>query len=245
MNFNTIIKTGTGVLASALLLVSCTKEHGETAKALEDKDFNNKAKVQVYNAALGTQRTFAYADGKRLNGAAFIYTNTATHTGSGLTFAVMPGLRAFVVRDTLGTSVQPPLAFAEDFQANKSYTIFLYDTMRFIKQKTVLNDIEPVDAYTARIRFANFAWLKAGVPPNVDVWSKSQNTNIFSDIPYTTVTGFMNVQGSTSDSLFVREAGTMIEIAKAGFTFQPLKHYTLILRGGGAFTRTLASFETK
>src|SRR5574338_257709 len=140
MNFNKIIRNGCGMMAAALMLASCTKDNGNTTRANEMKDFGNLARVQIYNAALGTARTFAYADAERLNGAAFIY-STSAHTGSGLTYAVMPGLRAFVVRDTLGSSIQPQLSFAEDFQANKNYTIFLYDTMSAIKQKTVMTDI--------------------------------------------------------------------------------------------------------
>lgn len=233
------------MMAAVLLMASCTKDHGNTTRANEMKDFGNMARVQIYNTAPGTARTFAYADAKRLNGAAFIYSNTA-HTGSGLSYAVMAGLRAFVVRDTLGSSIQPQISFAEDFQANKNYTIFLYDTMSAIKQKTVMTDIVKTnDNTTTRVRFANFTWLKGGTPPNVDLYSKNQNSIILSDVPYTGVTDFVTLPTGATDSLFVRETGTMTNLAAGAFTFMPNESYTVVYRGRynpGTFAKTLASF---
>jgi|SRR5690606_24090462 len=245
MSLNKIIKTGLGVTVSALLLASCTKDNSNSSRADEIRDFGNMARVQIYNAALGTQRTFAYADAERLNGAAFIYSNTA-HSGSGLTHALPAGLHAMVVRDTLGSSVQPQISFAQDFQANTQYTIFLYDTMNAIKQKTfAANIVRPTDGQ-ARVRFANFAFLKGATPPNVDVFSKNLNGNLVSDVPYSELSGFMTVVPDVTDSLYVREAGTTTNLVGGAFTFRPNEHYTVVFRGryapGTTFVRTLASF---
>lgn len=231
---------------------SCTKTNFERV-ANTNTDFNNKAQVQVYNATINTQRTFVYSDGKKLNGAALIYTQTtatnAAHTGSGITFLLDPGLHAFTIRDTLGTSTQTKLNFSENLDANKFYTIFMYDTMNAVKQKTVLTElVTPADS-TARVRFANFVYSKA-LPPTVDIFSKRRNENVFSNIPYTTVTDFIPYATGVSDSLIVRTAGTMIALDTATFTFTPKRSYTLVFRGrastneiGGAlFPRTLASF---
>ena len=230
------------MFASATMLFSCTKDNGNTGRAIEDRDLSNKANVQVINSTLGSQRTFVYADGQRLNGAALIYTNSTTNTGSGLTYALEPGLRSFMVRDTLGTSVQPVLTFAEDFQANQKYTIFLYDTMRTIKQKTVLNQIETPDPQTAHLRFANFVWAKNATLPNVDVFSKKLNQNIFTDVPYTDVTGFI-AHPFGADSLFVRQTGMAANLASVAINPLPQEIYTLVYRGGGAFTRSVGVFE--
>ncbi|HEY6504779.1 MAG TPA: hypothetical protein VIZ28_12440 [Chitinophagaceae bacterium] len=249
-----IIMTGAGVMAIASFYLSCTKTNFERV-ADANTDYNNKSLVQVYNASINTQRTFFYADGNKLNGAALIYTQTtatnAAHTGSGLTFILDPGLHSFLIRDTLLTSVQTPISFSGNLDANKFYTVFTYDTMNASKQKSVLADLViPTDS-TARLRFANFVYWKSGIPPPMDIFSKRLNANIFSNINYTDVTGFIPYASMVSDSLIVRTAGTMIALdTLAVSSFTPKRSYTLVFRGryvtneiGGAlFPRTLASY---
>lgn len=245
MKFSKIYSTGILVTAVALLFASCNKGDGHAFSHLENRDLNNKARIQVFNAAIGSQRTFVYSDAARLNGTALAYTASA-FTGSPLTFVVNPGLHSFMIKDDLATSTQPTLTFPQDFQANKTYTMFIYDTLNAIKQKTVLTEIVKPNDGSARLRFANFPVRKPGTPPNVDVFSKRLNANIFSDVPYTGVTDFVNVPGLESDSIFVRAAGTTTNLIAGSFSFLTNESYTIIFRGrydgGTAYPRTLTSF---
>ncbi len=248
-----ILMTGAGIVATACIYLSCSKANLDQVAAVDD-DFNNKAIVQVYNAALNTQRNFIYADARPLNGAAMVYTQTtstnAAYTGSGLSFALTPGLHNIVIRDTLTSSTQPVLSFAGNFDANKFYTIFTYDSLNTIKQKTVETEIVIPSDTVARVRFAHFAFLKAGVTPNVDVFSTKRNANVWSDIPYTTVTNFIPYASGTSDSLIVRQAGTLTGLDTAIFSFVKRRSYTIVFRGryltneaGGVnYPRLLTSF---
>ncbi|MBC7949555.1 MAG: DUF4397 domain-containing protein [Chitinophagaceae bacterium] len=251
-----ILMTGLGVVAMAALYQSCTKTNFKRVANTND-DFNNKAQVQVYNATVNTTRNYVYADGVPLTGAPMVYTQTtatnAAHTGSGLIFLLNPGVHAFSIRDTLITSTQPPLNFAVNLDANKFYTIFTYDSTNAVKQKMVETEIVIPSDSTARVRFANFVYWRTGTPPAMDIFSKRRNENIFSGVTYTQVTDFIPYASTTSDSLIVRQAGTMIALDTAVFTFTPKRSYTLVFRGryatdetGGAlFPRTLAVFTNK
>jgi hypothetical protein len=135
---------------------------------------------------------------------------------------VEPGLRAFVVKDTLSSSTQAPMNFSENFQANGKYTMFMYDTMNATKHITVPTDIViPADT-TSRIRFAYFWRTAVGQPPAVDVFSKALNQNIASNLGFSQVTD-VNSYSTTQK-----------------------RNYTLVLRGGfytttGTNARTVSS----
>jgi len=234
-----------------VFLTACNRDVFDTT-ARQD-DFSSSARVQVYNVSVGSQRNFVYLDGKALTGVALAYTNTSflpLFPATANSFAIPTGLRNFSVRDTLVTSIQPQLAFSENFEGGKHYTVFIYDTMSATKQKTVETNIVVPGDNTARVRFANFAWLKAGVPPAVDVFSKRQNANVFTNIPYTGVTDFISYESGVADSLIVRATGTATGLDTAVLTFAAKRNYTTVFRGryafnesgGATFPRTLSSF---
>ncbi|MEI9810546.1 MAG: hypothetical protein WDO16_23215 [Bacteroidota bacterium] len=242
-----------GITAAFLLFLSCTKQTGKEV-ALEKYDLDNYARLQVYNVAVGNQRNYVYIDGKPVTGAALLYTNatfTPLFPATPNSFIVTPGIRSFSIRDTLGTSTQPQLAFAENLAANSYYTIFAYDTMSAIKQKTVLTTIVTPSDSTARVRFGNFVFFKTGVPPNVDIFSKRRNANVFTNIAVTEVTDFIPYESGTADSLIVRSTGTTTALDTAVFNFTRKRSYTLVFRGRYAvneagtntFPRTLSSFN--
>lgn len=127
----------------------------------------------------------------------------------------------------------------------------MYDTVATVKQVTVETNIVIPSDNSARVRFANFTYSKnSGVPPNVDVYSKQKNSNIFTDIPLTAVTGFIPYGSNVSDSLIVRSTGTATALDTAVVSFAAKRSYTLVFRGryatneaGGAVSpRTLSSF---
>jgi hypothetical protein len=266
MKVTTIITTCSAVIVSALLSFSCVKEKGKEV-AKEQTDFSNKAFVQVFNGTVNTTaRNYVYVDGNAVNGASVTYGSSFPATSTPANFSVTSGVRAFLIRDTLVGSVQPPMSFAESFEAGKNYTIFMYDTSILVKQKTVINNIVIPTDTTARLRFANFAYSPNAIPA-VDIFSVKRNANIFSNISLTEVTDFIPFDSRRTDTLIVRVAGSGTNLLNRTVTtsgvppvtvttFSPvqliltptrLRSYTVIFRGGyrqdlttGATVRTLS-----
>ncbi|MGH2553075.1 MAG: hypothetical protein ACRDEB_05125 [Chitinophagaceae bacterium] len=250
MKLSTIKRNCFAISAISLLAFSCVKQNGKEV-ALEQYDFANKTFVQVYNGVLNSTRNYVYVDGVQLTGAAIAFAATFPSTPSN--FAITSGVRAFLIRDTLSTSTQPPMTFAESFESNKNYTIFMYDSLTTPKQKTVKNDIIIPSDTTTRIRFANFIFSKTAVP-NVDVFSVRRNANVFTNVAVTDVTGYIPHPSSSktveNDTLYVRETGTLNLLATMnGFAPIRLRSYTLVFRGrylttSGTIARTLSSFSS-
>ncbi len=250
MKLTTILTTCSAVLITALLAVSCVKKAG-LAVALANADYSNKAFVQVYNGTLTSARNYVYVDGLPVTGAALAYGSTFPSTPS--SFAITSGYKAFLIRDTLSTTTQPLMSFGENFEANKQYTIFMYDSSTTPKQKTVGNDIIFPDDTTSRIRFANFIFTKTAVP-NVDLFSVKRNANVFTNVQITDVTNYVPHPSSSktaeNDTLFVRETGTANLLATLnGFAPIRKRSYTLVFRGryqstSGTVVRTLSSFSS-
>jgi hypothetical protein len=234
------------------LLIACTKDIKDTTPLVPN--FNQLATVQLYNATLNTTRNFVYVNGSPILATPLVYTQTtatnATHTGSGVVYALKPGTMNFLIKDTAAAATQPEFLFANDFQANRFYSVFTYDSVNSMKQVTVPTTITIPDTGTARVRFTNLSYLKGSVPPAVDIYSKNQNANIFSNISLAQVTDFINFPARGSDSLIVRQTGTMTALDTATFNPTQKRSYTLVFRGrystneaGGAlFPRLLTSF---
>lgn len=236
-----------GLAGITVLLAACEKTIKDSTPLVPD--FNNLARVQVYDATLNTQRNAAYADGNLLNATPMVYTS-ATFSGSGVVFGVAPGTKTFLIRDTLPTATQPPLNFSYTLMGNASYTIFTYDSVNAMKQVTVKNNIVIPSDSTARVRFANFAHWHVGVPAAVDIFSKNRNANIFTNVSLTQVTDYIPYASRTTDSLIVRTTGTMTGLDTATLTPTAQRSYTLIFRGrfatnegnSATFPRVLTSF---
>ncbi len=239
-----IKNTGIGLLLFfGITLSSCVKSFDE--KTAQQTDFSNSSLVQVYMATVSAARNYVYIDGKPVTGAALAF--GGIYPSIGYASSVPNGLRAFLIRDTLSTTTQVPLSFAADFKANRNYTIFMYDTITATKQKTVETVIVTPTDSTARLRFANFVFSRNAVPA-VDIFSKRQNANIFTNVPVTEVTPFITYPSAQTDTFFVREAGTANLLATLnGLTPARKRSYTLIFRGRyetttGTIARTLSSF---
>ncbi len=249
MKLTTKITACCAVVASAMLAFSCVKQTKKES-ALEQTDFSNKAFVQVYNGTLNAARNYIYVDGNAVTGAALAYGSTFPSTPS--LFAVTSGVRAFLIRDTSSTILtQPPMSFGQNFEASKSYTIFMYDTAGSPKQKTVINDIIFPDDTTSRIRFANFVYSKNAIP-NMDLFSVKRNANVFTNVATTEVTNYLPHPSSSTtvqnDTLYVRATGTTTNLATLnGFAPIRKRSYTLIFRGSyqaASPAKTLSSFSS-
>ena len=206
----------------------CVKDKGKEV-AFENTTFADRSYVQIHNGILNAARNYIYVDGNVVNGAALAYNSTFPSTPSN--FSVANGFREFLVRDTLSTTTQVQLSFAENLQAGTYYTIFLYDTLTTPKKKIVANDIQIPTDTTARVRFANFIFSNVAVP-NVDIFSLKRNANVFTNVGITNVTGYVPYASALNDTLYVRETGTTNLLATMnGFNPVQKRSYTLVFRG--------------
>ena len=244
MKVTTIITSFSAVIVTALLAISCVKQTGQKTATIQT-DFSNKAFVQVFNGTLNSTRNYVYVDGNAVTGAATAYAASFPATSTPASFTVPAGFRAFLIRDTLGTSTQPPMSFAENFEAGKYYTIFMYDTSTTVKQKTVMNNIIIPTDTTARLRFANFIYNPGAVPTGFDIFSKKRNAVIFSNVKETEVTDYIPYASASTDTFYIRLNGsssnlqnvdtlgkTVLLNIQAVLNPTRLRSYTLVFRGG-------------
>lgn len=248
------------LLISGILLQSCAKKVDSTLTL--QNDFSNKSIVQIYMAMVNASRNYVYVDTKPVNGSSLI--SGSVFPASGLGFAAPVGFSAFLVRDTLSTTTQVPLTFAENLAANKNYTVFVYDTINSPKQKTVEATIENPTDTTARLRFANFIYHPMTPPAAVDIFSVKRNSNIFTNVQVTDVTAFIPFASAVNDTFYIRLTGTGVNLQNWRPTPAPgafvdilatlnataKRSYTLVFRGGyrasvttNSTVRTLSVFS--
>lgn len=235
------------LLSGACFLASCDKE--EEREIPEQMNLNTKAIVKVYNATIGSTRNNIYIDNIAVTGTSGVYGYGTAFPNTVYGFAVEPGTRTVLIKDTAATTTQTPVTFTGTFEAGKVYTIFTYDTLNKAKAKMVETPIVVPADTSIRLRFANFAHLHTGNSPNVDVFSKRMNRNIFSNIGFTSVTDYITYP-QIIDTFFVTAAGTSTPILDTLVPFSPTqkRSYTLVWRGrylvnnNATLSRTLSSF---
>lgn len=226
---------------SGLTLVSCTKSFD--SKLNETYGNEKSTNVQFFVATVGASRNYIYVDSKPINGSALSSGSIFPSIGFG--FSVPPGMRTFMIRDTLTATTQPQLSFAQNMEIGKSYTIFSFDTITAVKQKTVITPIViPADT-TSRIRFANFIYNPNAIPA-VDVFSFNRNANIFTNVSVTDVTSFVPYPSAiATDTLYIRPTGVtttnLVKYVVTGGLTQK-RSYTLVYRGSDRGTKTASLF---
>jgi hypothetical protein len=224
-----------------LLVISCEKSFD--IKTKQQTDFNGSTIAQVHiamagAALVGTAGNQLMVDATQVTGAAMISGSVFPTTGYG--FVLAPGIRAFTLT---GPAPQPLITFAENMQAGKHHTIFIYDTVISPKQKTVVDNIViPADT-TSRLRFANFIYNPYSVPA-VDVFSWRLNANMWTNVPVTGVTDYATYPSFVTDTLYIRETGTQNLLLKVTLTggVTAKRSYTLSYRGSYRGTRTATVF---
>lgn len=254
-----IILLSLGVVSVSSIYLSCTKSN--TPVAAFGNDFSNSTMVQVFNAIVNSTRNYIYVDGVPVSGAAIA--SGGVFPATAYAFKVNPGVRAFLIKDTLGTSTQVPLSFAENMLLGRSYTIFTYDTITSVKQSTVLNNITVPTDTTSMLRFANFIYNPFAVA-NVDVFSYRKipgtpiypgvqtfpdlttSTPVFTNVATTTVTNFIPYASGKTDTLYVVATGTtsplLVKALLSNLT--PQRSYTTAYRGSYRGTRAISTFVT-
>jgi hypothetical protein len=235
------------LLFSGVVIISCTKTFDE--KIALQSNFSNSSLVQVYMAMVNANRNYVYVDAKPVTGASMV--SGSVFPSSAYAASIPGGFRAFLVRDTLSTTTQVPLSFAENMQVGKNYTIFVYDTITTPKQKTIETTITIPDDTTARLRFANFVYNPTVLPNGFDIFSAKRNAVIFSNVKETEVTGFIPYASGVTDTFFIRPAGSPTNLQNWKTTnptglidvigiLTPVekRSYTIVFRGGYRATAT-------
>jgi hypothetical protein len=235
-------------MVTIVLVVSCTKTFDE--KTVQQTDFSNSTLAHVFLATVGASRNTVSVDNQTASG--LLTTGALFPGGHGM--SVAPGLRSFLVKDTSRTSTQVPLAFAENMQPGKHYTIFVYDTITSPKQITVVDNIEIPTDTTARLRFANFIHNSFAVP-GVDVYSVKLGRNIWTNIVKTQVTDFIPYRAASktiayisgsNDTLHIRETGSTTNmISINGFNPVEKRSYTIVYRGSHRGVRIATLYATR
>ena len=134
MQLNIFSKLIITALSGVVLLSSCQKSFDK--KLAADYYTGSGSTIQAFIGTVGASRNYVYVDGKPVNGSALTTGNVFPATGYG--YGVTSGLRNMMVRDTLSTTTQPQLSFAQNFEIGGNYTVFTYDTITAPKQKTLL-----------------------------------------------------------------------------------------------------------
>ena len=243
MKFLKIMILTLGTLTISCLHFSCTKNNPQVTAT--ETNFGNSTFVQVFDATVKSTRNYIYVDGIPVSGAALAF--GGVFPGTAFAFKVNAGLRSFLIKDTLSSSTQVPLSFAENMQVGRSYTIFTYDTITSVKQATVLNNITVPKDTTARLRFANFIYNSFAVP-NVDVYSyrRGTTTPVFTNVATTQVTDFIPYASGLTDTLYVYATGTTSPLlVKALVTsLAPQRSYTSAYSGSYRGTKAITTFAT-
>lgn len=254
MKLSIIKLTAIPVLSLGLLFQACTKKRDLVIT--EQTNFTNSTIAQVYIATVNASRNYVYVDAKQVTGAALTSGSVFPSTGPG--FQTSPGIKAFLVRDTLGTSTQVPFSFAENMQFNKNYTVFMYDTTTAPKQKTVETSIVIPSDNSARLRFANFVYTPTGITA-FDIFSKKKNAVIFTNVQVSDVTSFIPYPSGVNDTFYIRPTGTSTNLQNLRPTPAPptyidifatlnptaKRSYTLVFRGGyRAYITTNSTLRT-
>lgn len=234
---SSLIKLTLAGATAMALLQACVKT--DKSELPTNSNFSNKSMIRVFVATVNASRNYIYVDGQALNGSGLASGGMFPAAGV-YASAVDPGVKAFLVRDTLTATTQVPLSFAENMQMGKNYTIFVYDTITSPKQKTVETSYVTPSDTSCRIRFANFIYNPTIVPA-IDVFSFSRNSNVFTNVPVTGVSDFISYPSNLGgDTLYIRETGTtnnIIKVSLSSTTLQKKRNYTLVYRGSHRGTR--------
>lgn len=217
------------ITASTLLLQSCQKSFDK--KLAADYYTGTGSTIQVFVGTVGASRNYIYVDGQPVNGSALSTGNLFPGTGFG--YSVKSGLRNMMVRDTLSTTRQANLVFAQNFDIGNNYMIFTFDTITAPKQKTVRTPITVPSDTTCRVRFANFAYNGIAQTPAIDIVSLGKNEIVATNVRYTDVTDFIVHPSRIGTEAFqIRLAGTTTVLATSTIsTLLPQRSYTVVYRG--------------
>ncbi|MEQ1553230.1 MAG: hypothetical protein ABL929_03570 [Ferruginibacter sp.] len=234
-------------LATVILFISCEK-YAEPVAIITPS--TGKATVQFFNAAVGTGKNLVYIDTKLLN-KTLLNTNTVLPTNT-MGYEVISGSHDLAVRDTTAGSLQSFLGFIHNFEANSSYTTFMYNNFSAIKQLTIKNNFVFPSDTVSLLRFANFLYNTTPLT-GVDVYSVKKASNIFTNVAQNTVTDYIPYVSIASDTFRIFQTGTSTLITSSpasatsfnGFSTTFKRASSIVLSGMSTGTKTLSGFAQR
>jgi hypothetical protein len=246
------------VVAVILFADACKKPYSYIQNV--DSDLaNNSSTAQIFGACAKMTRNYTYVDGVQVSGSALAF--GGVFPGAAYSVRLTPGTHNILIKDTLSTTLQVPLTYAQVFDLGKFYTLFLYDTTASPKMLAVKNNITiPLDT-SCMLRFANFIYNPTAVP-NVDVYSfrkipgtpvfiagvvqMNTSTPVFTNIATNTVTDFIPYSSLLTDTLYVYATGTTTPLLAKQLvpSLTPTRSYTSAYIGSYRSLPTAKSVTT-
>lgn len=229
-------------ILSIFALAACEKN--EALRTVpENFDLSNKGFLKIINVTNGSPVANVYVNSTKLTGAVFGFAGSFP---ASTTYSVLdPGTKSVNIKDTLSVT-KINLTMDINLAVGKYYTAFVYDTLATAKYKVVEDAINITGDTSARVRFVNLIFTSSAIP-NVDIFSKKLNTNIFTNITTETVTDFISHPSKITDTFYVRPTGTTTNLTFLAFTPGERRNYTMVFRGryqatAGTLARTLSLF---
>jgi len=181
--------------------------------------FNN---VKVTGYTVGTSPVMTFSG---------IYPLSGTNNG----YAVIPAGDQ-TIKFARGVNTLDSLllfTFNESLQANSYYTLLVTDSIKSgndAARMFLKDNITPVDTGFYNMRFVNAVLNDTA---GVDVWSKQNARNIFTNVKPGAVVDFAKFTSSwNTDTLFCRRAGTTVGLdTLLTQSFYSLRTYTLVYKG--------------
>ena len=236
-------------------LWSCSKQLDKVAAVSDPSGF---AFIKIgqyapsFRAIVNNRDSFnLYVNSTKLNGS-FMTFGSLFPTSNNLYAAVPSGTQT--IRLTINGVNTPDsmslVAFTKTLVAGNYYSFFLTDSLNSTdpsKQMFVLDNFSRTDTLHYTVRLVHSIVNDFG--GNIDVYSYRLGANMFSNVSPASATAFASEPYTfTVDTLSVRRAGTLTELARLNSViFARERAYTLLYKGGplltsGTKARALISF---
>ncbi len=225
------------------LLWSCSKQATDgiaTKTSIEGSAFIKIAHFSpAFRLAVNGSDSFnVYVNGMKLNGAFLTYGSLFPSVTN--MYAAVPAGNN-IIRLTMNGVLTPDslmiATYTKSLVAGKYYSFIITDSLKSTsnsKQIFVEDNFMFSDTTTFTMRFVN-AIMNDTAGKNVDVYSTRRASNIFYNISPGTVSEFVpQPYNFVTDTLIVRRAGSMFELARLSTASNPLgrnRAYTLVYKG--------------
>ena len=263
MNVKYFNKSLLAAFALSLGILACEKER-EILAPVEDASSNgNSALIRIVHASPNFRAVTGQADsinifvnGTKINGARLTYGSAFPATTPTTYAAVPPG--EVQLKISVGGVVNIDSIEVGKLTANlkrgERYSFIITDSVLNASRdssRIFIRDSFPVPAIGRTfVRFVH-AMLDTA-DRRVDIWSARRNNNLLTNVLPGTISTFSNQPFiNFPDTLIVRRAGTMTELARLNnITFANQRVYTVLVRGDvrlttGAKARSVAWFTNR
>lgn len=235
------------------LMWACNKQTELTAKYTTANDQGYVAYIKIVDAAPAFRQVFngsdsfsVYLNGPRVNGT-FLSYNSIFPTTTNLYAAVPAGPQNIRITVAGKTLLDSTLATINKNLTPGSYYSFIITDSALstneAKQMWLTDNFAFTDTSSINVRFVDAV---INDPVSVDVYSYKKGANIFSNIKPATATTFITLPYTSTDTIYVRNAGTQTEITRLAVVsgtstaINRTRAYTLLYKGQNGATGTKA-----